>query len=464
MTRGFLIFLVAFFFFTSCKKDDFITHENARVQFSADTLKFDTVFTTLGSTTRRMKIKNNNDQHLRFSSIRLMGGNNSPFKINVNGVAQPEVYNIEVAPQDSIYIYVTVNIESTSDFSPFLIRDSIEVAFNGQQRFVQLEAYGQNAIIITNQVINGTQVWTPNLPIVVLESLTVRETGTLTLSAGTRMYFHATAPFIIQGTLIVNGTKDRPVVFRGDRLDDYYRDIPGSWPGIIFTPTSKNSSITFAEIHNAVEGIKVSEPSVNANPKLTLRQSIINNAYNIGLYCSNTDIEMFNCLITNNRNNVVLENGGNYNFIHCTVAGMSNKYYVRMNPSLQISNGPIFGNNNSINAMNAVITNSIIWGMNNTDVDEVGIFRNGGSAFGVTLQHCLFRTGRTLTNATLINCWENTNPEFDLVDIVNNEFDFHTNATNAPGVNQGIYTGILKDLDDNDRSDGLPDIGAYEKQ
>jgi hypothetical protein len=33
----------------------------------------------------------------------------------------------------------------------------------------------------------------------------------------------------------------------------------------------------------------------------------------------------------------------------------------------------------------------------------------------------------------------------------------------APGINKGAVTGVLKDLDDNNRNIGLPDLGCYEK-
>ncbi len=45
----------------ACKKDSFITG-NANLSTSADTLHFDTVFTTIGSVTHYFRIFNDNDQ------------------------------------------------------------------------------------------------------------------------------------------------------------------------------------------------------------------------------------------------------------------------------------------------------------------------------------------------------------------------------------------------------------------
>ena len=39
-----------------------------------------------------------------------MGGAASAFKININGVAASEVTNIELAANDSMYVFVSVNI------------------------------------------------------------------------------------------------------------------------------------------------------------------------------------------------------------------------------------------------------------------------------------------------------------------------------------------------------------------
>jgi hypothetical protein len=46
----------------SCKKDSFITSEFAQLNITADTLKYDTVFTTTGSITKSFKIINENNQ------------------------------------------------------------------------------------------------------------------------------------------------------------------------------------------------------------------------------------------------------------------------------------------------------------------------------------------------------------------------------------------------------------------
>src|SRR5687768_2270059 len=77
------------FLFSSCKKEGFISGPEARVYVSADSLRFDTLFTSTGSITRLFTIRNDNDQKLMISKVLLKGGTASPFRINVDGIAGP---------------------------------------------------------------------------------------------------------------------------------------------------------------------------------------------------------------------------------------------------------------------------------------------------------------------------------------------------------------------------------------
>ena len=159
------------------------------------------------------KIINENNQKLRLSKVKLMGGAASAYKINVDGAATTEVNNLEIEANDSIYVFVSVNINPNAANLPFIVSDSILISYNGNNRFVQLEAYGQNANFLSNRVITGNVVWTNNLPYVILGSIRIDTTATLTITTGCRIYSHADAPFIVDGTLTVNGTKDRSCYF-----------------------------------------------------------------------------------------------------------------------------------------------------------------------------------------------------------------------------------------------------------
>jgi hypothetical protein len=186
----FLILIVA-----SCKKDSFITSPDASLYTSADTLSFDTVFTTVGSITQSFKIFNNNNQKLKISNIKLAGGSSSPFKINIDGTASPEVNDVAIKSNDSIYVFVQVNVDPSSSTLPFILRDSIQISYNGNTKFVQLQAYGQNAIFLKNQIITENAIWNKTLPYVILGGVRIDTGITLNIEAGTKIYLHADAPF-----------------------------------------------------------------------------------------------------------------------------------------------------------------------------------------------------------------------------------------------------------------------------
>src|SRR5580704_12164219 len=158
MNKLILIFLVALFTI-SCRKSSFITSKDASVAFSADTLFFDTVFVTTGSVTQSVKIINPNSQNLHLTDIRLMGGTQSYFAINIDGSPGPEVTGVDLAAGDSLYIFVALQINPNSANLPFIVQDSIRVSFNGNLEYIQLQAWGQNAHFLRNQVITGHTTW-----------------------------------------------------------------------------------------------------------------------------------------------------------------------------------------------------------------------------------------------------------------------------------------------------------------
>ncbi|HEX6845321.1 MAG TPA: hypothetical protein VF144_00005, partial [Chitinophagaceae bacterium] len=249
--------------FYSCKKESFITSPDAVVTLSTNEVKFDTVFTTTGSVTQSFKIINENDQKLRLSSVKLMGGSSSFFKINVDGVVGPQVSNIEINANDSVHVFVSVSVDQNTANIPFVVTDSIQVDYNGTSQQVNLEAWGQNAYFYRDKKITTDEIWNNDLPYVILGSLTIDTNKKLTINKGCRIYVHADAPIIVDGTLEVNGAKDTVdrVEFRGDRLDVPYNDFPAGWPGIYFRSTSQENVFNYTVLKNAYQALAVVDPS-----------------------------------------------------------------------------------------------------------------------------------------------------------------------------------------------------------
>lgn len=469
MKRNFLAFcflLFAFcFILSSCKKDNFITSADARLRLTADALKYDTVFTTTGSITKSFKIINENDQKLRLSKVKLMGGSASAYKMNVNGSATTEVNDLEIAANDSIYVFVSVTINPNAANLPFIVSDSILISYNSNNRFVQLQSYGQNANFLSNTIITGNVSWTNTLPYVILGGIRIDTTATLTIPQGCKIYAHADAPIIVDGTLITNGTKNNEVVFAGDRLDNDYKDLPASWPGIYFRGNSKNNVLSFTVIKNAYQAVVAQSPSVNANPKIILHQCIIDNAYDAGILCANTSLQADNSLISNCGSNIAIIYGGDYNFTHCTVASYSNLYITHKNPVLSVSNFAIQGGTTITANLNAIFRNCIFWADSSGFVNnEVVVNKQGSNAFTVLFDKNIYRGANDPSNSTLNGNLKSQDPLFDEIDVVKRKYDFRVTKNNAaPGINKGAATIFSKDLDDKNRNNGLPDLGCYEK-
>ncbi len=463
MKKIFLLILVTTaIFFVGCKKESFITSADARLAISVDSLRFDTIFTTTGSITKSFKILNNNDQKLLVSKIKLGGGNISAYKMNVNGIASAEVNNTEIGANDSIYVFITVTINPTATNLPFIVADSVLINYNGQNRYVQLEAFGQNAVFIRNGLIANNVTFTNTQPYVILGGLQVATGATLTVNAGAKIYCHADAPILVDGTLLCNGTFAQPILFTGDRLDEPYNSFPAAWPGIYFRESSVTNTMQFTNILNAYQAIVVLQPNSNANPKLTLKQCKIDNAFDAGILSSNSSVTAQNCLLSNCGKGVNISYGGTYNFTNCTIANYSNNYILHKNASVFASN---FNENNQTNSATITLQNCIVFGDSAFVKNEIVAQKMGNSSFAFSVNNCLYRNLTSNNNVNILQSINNVDPLFDSIDVNRRIFDFHTTINPAaPGINKGLPTPLLIDLDNKNRAVGLPDLGAYEKQ
>jgi hypothetical protein len=459
-----ILTICTFLLLFSCRKDSFISSPDARVRITSDTLKYDTVFVSAGSTYQTFKVINENDQKLRLTSIKLMGGNSSVYKINVDGTPGIQFDNIELEPNDSVYVFAQVNIDPSAANLPFILRDSIEVSYNGRKRYVQLEAWGQNAHFFRDKVITTNETWNNDLPYVILGSLFVNTNQKLTINKGCRIYVHADAPIVVNGTIEVNGSKDSidRVYFQGDRLDEPYREFPASWPGLIFQTSSRDNIFNYAVIKNAFQAIALSDPSLNANPKMVLNECIIDNIYQQGIVAINSSLRARNCLISNCGNNLALVKGGNYQFTHCTIATYGNRYIDHRNPVLILTDYVVVNNQPVTQPLTATFTNCIFWGENGLVDNEVFVDKKGNS-FNVSFNNALWKQQAAPANIVATGIISNQPPQFDSINTFKNFYNFRLKL-NSPAANKGINAGVIIDLDGKPRPLGLPDLGSYESQ
>ncbi len=83
-----------------------IRYSSGNLEFSKDTVYLDTVFTNIGSSTYSLKVYNRSNNDIQIPNVRLAQGNNSSYRLNVDGVAGKEFENVPLMAKDSlIYFY-----------------------------------------------------------------------------------------------------------------------------------------------------------------------------------------------------------------------------------------------------------------------------------------------------------------------------------------------------------------------
>jgi hypothetical protein len=445
----------------SCEKEEWVGDPTAELRFSTDTVLFDTVFTAIGSATRRFTVKNPHDKKIRIASIALAGGDASDYHININGRSTRQVSDIELAAKDSLFIFVEVKVDPNSQNQPMVVKDSVVFERGGITQDVKLLAWGQDVHLVRNQLLS-TQTWTADKPYLVYESAMIDTGSTLTLEAGTRVHFHRNSRFLVAGTLISEGTPDQPVIFQGDRLEKDYEDIPGQWDGIWIMPTSGQNRIDHSVIKNAIIGLQVDTITDPSSAKLTLSNTRILHMTYAGILARGTHINAYNNLIADCGSfAVALTMGGTYNFTHCTLANYWSGS-TRNTPALLLNNY-YYSNQNNIRTRameQAHFTNCIIYGNREP---ELGLDMKDQGFTGYHFSHCLIRTGNNmeLSDEAFEQILQNKDPLFRSVENHNYRLD-----SLSPAINQGdITAGAQYPLDilSNSRtSDKAPDLGAYE--
>ena len=347
-----LLALIAILF-TCCNPGDKIdSSPSLRLSFSADTVLFDTVFTTIGSSTRSFKVYNRNNHRINISDIHLSGAAGSPFRINIDGQGGNSFSNIDIDAHDSIFVFVRVNINPDEQNAPFVRQDSLLFTLNGNQQKLNLVAWGQNAHYILAdtrtpglppyKIIAGknqTVTWKADKPYVIYGYAVVDASAKLIIEAGARICFHNASGLWISkdGTLKVNGTIEHKVIFEGDRTELYYDNIAGQWDRIWINEGNVDNEINWAVIRNGFTGIQAESLDYNRTGKLIIHNTVIKNMSGYGILAKQYNMEAGNVLIYDAGKQALNLSVGNYDFRQCTFANFWNKS-ARNEPSVKLSN------------------------------------------------------------------------------------------------------------------------------
>lgn len=472
MKYRFLFYIILLLSFAACRKETFLKDKNVKLSFSVDTVLFDTVFTTIGTTTLQFKVYNNYSKPL-LTNISVANGKNSNFRINVDGQSGYIFDQVEIAAKDSIYIFVEATIDPTNNNSPLVVLDSILFETNDNIQNVKLAAWGQDVHLINGEIIQS-QTWTNDKPYLIYNSMLLDTLQILTIEAGCQIHLHNhyknPSSIYIKGTLKVKGSKDNPVVFQGDRLEAWYDDIPGQWGHIRFLPGSIDNEIDYAIIKNGIIGIQVD--SFMTVPALKLSNTIIQNMNAAALYAQGSTVLAWNSVFANcGQYCVALTIGGSYAFYHCTIAN----YWVfsnRTTPALVVNNyyQDVF-NVMQIRAVDVLFGNCIIAGSAENEIvlDE---FPGYSDYFTYKFDNALLKIKQSEFSISDTSKFKaillNNNPKFVST---SEKLDFSLD-TLSPAKDKGKakyanYDYIVKTKFDikgeNRNSDNGPDLGAYER-
>ena len=459
-------------FLVACNEEaDFSSSPSLRLEFSRDTIAFDTVFTTVGSPTAGLVVHNRNKEALRVSNVRLASGGASGFNVLVDGQYGTSMSNLEIMGKDSIFVYASVELGRNGVEAPVVVEDSLIFTLeSGVQQYVTLLAYGRDVTFLRGENIAADRM-IPGGHYVVYDSLVVAEGATLTLAEGATLYFHDKAFMKVNGTLMALGSQEKPVIMRGDRTDNMfsylpYDRVPGQWGGVTFSSVSNGNRLQYCDIHSARYGVKV-ESGDTAVQRIAIESSKLYNFDGHALELNMAHATVENSLIANAQGNCVKVVGGDVSFVHCTIANFyvwkQRDVAVALHNSLEDAPAPLRG---------ALFANCVITGSKEDEV--MGYLSNWGDSVPDCMNY-RFENSLINTFAEGDSCFvdvtfdvKDTEPfgkgHFKLVDHGVFDYDFHLTAesTACLRASDSYVDALPLDLDGVPRKAGAVDAGCYQ--
>ena len=325
---------------TACQEDILSTDPSQQLTFSHDSLLFDTVFTTFGSSTKRMMVYNPNPNALLIDRVEIKNGKS--FFINLDGENQIEnMRDITLRGGDSLFLFVRAEIDPQDVNTPVLVEDTIVFHVNQQAQTIYLQAYGQDVHLIQSQekfVQYDRWLVKNDKPYLIYDTVVVA--GDLIIRPGATLYMHTGAMIYAYGNINAQGTNEQPIVIRGDRTDMLFDSVPyrvasGQWNGLYLVHLNgwrtPNYTLDYVDILSGTIGLYVQSENAVQRPRLSLKNARIHNHSIYGLILQNVDAEVVNTEISNCASYCVYLSGGTHNFVHNTIASYFGYPYTTIN-------------------------------------------------------------------------------------------------------------------------------------
>lgn len=384
---------------SSCADDEsFSTSRGDVLAFSVDSVRLDTTFSNVPTPTSSFWVYNRSGKGIRCSSVRLENGNQTGFRVNVDGTflgetAGYQAQDVEVRKGDSIRVFVELTSHTQHADEPQLVEDNLVFTLeSGVQQKLNLNAYSWDALLMRNVRISQDSVLQSSKPVVVYGGITVDSLATLTIGAGTSLYFHENAGMKVYGSLLVKGEQGREVTLRGDRIDhmfDYlpYDRTPGQWQGIELMSSSYGNEITYADIHSTYNGILVDSSDVSRQ-KLLLQNATVHNCQGYGVMIDSAKVQIYDTQISNTLGHPLYVHGGDVDVNGSTIAQFY-PFDARRATGIGIL-PPI---------PNLTVRNSLVTGYHDDEV--VWSEPQEGEPLNFLFDHCVLRTEKMQTEDSL---------------------------------------------------------------
>lgn len=355
-----------------CREYQVADDPSLKLSFSCDTLSFDTVFTQQGSATLQIKVYNRNANALMIDHVGLRDG--KAFVVNVDGEQQlTRLKNLQINGGDSLFVFVRVDIDPTASNSSVLVSDMLSFHLtSGVTQSVTLEAYGQDVKRLGKAGgcwYANDYTFTADKPYLLTDTVVIQ--GTLTMQAGATLYMHRGACLYALGNVQADGTLDKPILIRGDRMDRLFDSVPylyasGSWNGIYLQSNQGGTTynLSYMEILSGNVGLYCYSDQTSNLPMLRMDGCRIHNHSLYGLVLMHVDALVTNTIISNCASYCLYCSGGNHEFIHSTIASFYDSTNIRIHSTSKDGSGAVFIDNLSKEQpqTNTSFYNSIITG------------------------------------------------------------------------------------------------------
>ncbi|WP_421809554.1 choice-of-anchor Q domain-containing protein [Flagellimonas sp.] len=486
----------------SCRNDFEFVPSSGQLAFSKDTVFLDTVFTNIGSSTYTLKVYNRSQQDILIPYVGLETGQNSSYRLNVDGMAGKEFNNVPLLAKDSLFVFIETTFDITqTTLNEFLYTEGLLFGNGGSTQRVELVTLVKDAVflypatrsdgtketLVLGQDDAGNDItvegfflepdqldFTNEKPYVIYGYAAVPDGNVLTVQPGARVHFHNRSGILVNegATLHINGALsedptalENEVIFEGDRLEPGYADVPGQWGTLWIREGSTGNSIDHLTLKNATVGLRVEGDGILDTPTLHVRNTQIYNSQEHNLWATAAHIQAQNTVLGGaGSSSLYIDLGGQYRFVHSTLANYWNHGF-RSGTTLSLAN---FANGMAKDLQQADFINCIVAGSLSL---ELALLQDSSVDFNFGFDHCLLQFNdnndqfgeNPLYNFGNTDLYRNIvlNQEPNFFNPSKNQLTIHDNSAAIDKGDPDASLSVPADILGMDRTQN-PDLGAYE--